>query len=691
MQNSAPAALNVEFWPGPSRPQPRRYNKSTNWQPYKGFILQKRSEKVSLDEIVTLLKTEKGLDVDKSLQRRAEGKRRTVFKYTKTGEKISKDKIDKILKRYKNDSQGSGSQNLQNDDLVAATPTASVASGPSLASQAPVQDEQLAAFQRTTARWLTEDSTLTPVEEAMMAMSLIGGESSIPDLYQLIDKSVPEIPAETLDRANPESAARREADGSTRPSSSEPTTTEGSESPSEGTVAPETAAPTNVRDAAIQEHVDHGMAVSMPLEAGFHDVSVFLRPICMAWLERVKRNAMSVIAQKPVEPEASVEEIGRLGYTPTESSEPLPLTVCADILQYLDDNPLPERGYDLLEMDWDPVSKIYYSALPAFWGLFASTAAFNTVKLYLDDVARVFYLPTLVTRYGNDNYFVLRAMQSFGMCLGLVCHPNLSAEVLQLAVRGFDKLGLRYHHHTMETYYQLAQTLPFSLKGQEGVQLVQAYLLRCQKKYGPQHGRTISAMALLARGLVNQNQKPMAQALLKHIVAKTDSIPEKKKTSKQYADALRDIGKAEFYAGLNHQAAKTLILALQRNDDLEHRAPDSSHLSFLVGMIYGQMQQWEGAITFLRRSTLYRSNTFGELHRATGSSMEALSVVWERRGIVRYDNPVLELLEKLFRHYENRFGEDHQRTWNAWVKYGSAMVASNVTEQRIREFIDVPQ
>ncbi|KAK6540271.1 hypothetical protein TWF694_009083 [Orbilia ellipsospora] len=520
----------------------------------------------------------------------------------------------------------------------------------------------------------------------MMAMSLIGGESSIPDLYLLVDKSVPEIPSETLDRANPETARGRSepaepASGADHDKESASATERTETNIQQLHTPPETI------DAAVQEHLEQSQSCQKPLDSGFHQASAALRPVCLAWMDRVKRNATAVLTNQPLEPEASVEEIEKIGYTPTESAEPFPPSVCTDILKLLDNpDPLPDRGHDMLEMDWEPVLKIFYTALPAFWGLFASTSAFDSVKLYLDDVARVFHLPTLVTKYGTENYLAMRAMQSFGMCLGLVCHPMLSAEILEMAVKGFDKLGLKLHHHTMETMYQLVQTLPFANKGQYGTRMAQNYLQRCQIKYGQRHGRTISALALIARGLVSQNQKTFAQGLLKQVARMTDAIHESDKTSKQYADALRDIGKAEFYAGLNHNATKTLTDALSRNDDLEHRAPDSSHLSFLVGMMYGQMHQWEHAITFLRRSTMYRSDTFGELHRATGSSMEALSVVWERRGVVLYDNPVLELLEKLVKHYQNRFGGDHQRTWDAWVKFGTAMMEKKSSEHKMRVF-----
>ncbi|KAF3925190.1 hypothetical protein ABW20_dc0102987 [Dactylellina cionopaga] len=569
---------------------------------------------------------------------------------------------------------------------MAQTPSA-----PSLTSQMQ-EEEQIEAqaaegyvnpLQKVASRWLQEDSTVTPIEEAMIAMSLIG-DTSIPDLYQLIDRSVPEIPPETLDRANPESS-RKETENEEDPST-EKTTTVGEAPLTPGESPP---AEPDLVDAALKDHVEQGAAYSQPLSAGFHQASAVLRPICIAWLDKVKRNAACAVSGEPLDPEPTVEEIENLGYTPTESVEALPLSACLDIIKHLDDeDPLPVRGREMLGMDWDPVSKIYYTALPAFWGLFAGTSAFDAVKIYLDDVARIFFLPTLVTKYGTEHYFVARAMQSFGMCLGLVCHPGISVDILEMTVKAFDKLGMRLHQHTLDTFYQLAQTLPFTNKGQYGIRLAQNFHQRCLARYGPRHGRTISAMALFARGLQSQGQKPLAQNILAQTARIINGLQESEKTSKQYADALRDLGKAEFYAGANSRAAKTLTDALQRNDDLEHRGPDSSHLSFLLGMIHGQMNQWENAITFLRRSTMYRTDTFGELHRATGSSMEALSIVWEKRGAVLYENPVLELLEKLLKQYENRFGEDHQRTWNAWVKYGSAMMAKKVTEgsERVTEF-----
>ncbi|RVD85052.1 uncharacterized protein DFL_003383 [Arthrobotrys flagrans] len=703
MQNPIPAAqastpnLNVEFWPGPSRPQPRRYNKSTDWQPHKSFILQKRSENVPLDEIVKLLKSERKLDVQlhqlkhvlrtwnstvrinatrrryivsKTLQRRAAGKHRTVFKYAETGEKIPDDKVDKVVKRYKNEVQGPNED--ETIDLIAQTPSAS-----SVSSKTAVEEDRITPLQRAAARWLTEDSTTTPIEEAMMAMSLIGGETAIPDLYQLIDQSVPEIPTETLRGADPDKTAT--------PGSSEAVPTNDPSAPP-GPPSTKTRPPPedpSVINAAVEDHVEQGQAFSLDLSAGFHQATAVLRPICSAWVERVKRNAVCIMSQQPLDPEATIEEIEILGYTPTESTEPLPPGVCINILTYLNDpDPLPDRGHNMLGMDWAHISKIYFSVLPAFWGLFAGTSAFETAKLYLDDVARVFYLPTLVTKYGKDHYFVTRAMQSFGMCLGLVCHPQISAEILEMAVRAFDKLGMKLHQHALDSFYQLAQVLPFSPKGPLATRLIQFFHQRCLVRYGRRHGRTISALALMSRLLINQNLKPIAITIINEANKTISDLQESEKTSKQYADALRDLGKAEFYAGLSHNATKTLTDALSRNDDLEHRAPDSSHLSFLLGMIHGQLQQWESSIMFLRRSTFYRSDTFGELHRATGSSMEALASMCERRGLVLYENPVLDMLEKLFKHYENRFGEDHQRTWNAWVKYGSAMMVKRITEDR---------
>ncbi|KAK6506301.1 hypothetical protein TWF506_011218 [Arthrobotrys conoides] len=708
MQNPIPATttavqastsdLNVEFWAGPSRPQPRRYNKSTDWQPHKSFILRKRSENVPLDEIVKLLKSERKLDVElhqlkhvlrtwnstvrinatrrryivsKTLQRRAAGKQRTVFKYAETGEKIPDDKVDKVLKRYKNEVQGQNED--EQIDLIAQTPSAS-----SVSSKAAVEEDHITPLQKATARWLQEDSTTTPIEEAMMAMSLIGGETAIPDLYQLIDQSVPEIPTETLQGADPDNV--QAATLATDPSGSmnAPNTPPGS--PPQTRPPPEDP---SVIKAAMEEHVEQGQAFSLDLSSGFHQATAVLRPICTVWIDRVKRNAICVISQQPLDPEPTVEEIQRIGYTPTESTEPLPLGVCTNILTYLDDpDPLPDRGHDMLGMNWDPVSKIYFSVLPAFWGLFAGTSAFETAKLYLDDVARIFYLPTLVTKYGPDHYFVTRAMQSFGMCLGLVCHPQISAEILEMAVRAFDKLDMKLHQHSLDTFYQLAQVLPFSPNGPLATRLVQSFHQRCLVRYGRRHGRTISALALMARLLINQNLKPIAITIINEANKTIADLQESEKTSKQYADALRDLGKAEFYAGLTQKSTKTLTDALSRNDDLEHRAPDSSHLSFLLGMIHGHLQQWESSIMFLRRSTFYRSDTFGELHRATGSSMEALTSMCERRGLVLYENPVLDMLEKLFKMYENRFGEDHQRTWNAWVKYGSAMMVKKIAEDR---------
>ncbi|KAK6497769.1 hypothetical protein TWF481_012171 [Arthrobotrys musiformis] len=698
----APASapdLNVEFWAGPSRPQPRRYNKSTDWQPHKAFILRKRSENVPLDDIVKLLKSERKLDVElhqlkhvlrtwnstvrinatrrryivsKTLQRRALGKR-TVFKYVETGEKIPDDKVEKVLKRYKNEVQQGQNPNEDADgDLIAKTPSAA-----STSSRTAVEEDHITPLQKATARWLQEDSTTTPIEEAMMAMSLIGGETAIPDLYQLIDQSVPEIPTETLQGADPENANS----ATPSPSGSSPRNDpEAQSSPPPTRPPPEDPA---IINAAMEEHVEHGQASSLDLSAGFHQATALLRPICTAWIDRVKRNAVCILSQQPLDPEPTIEEIEKLGYTPTESTEPLSQTVCTSIVEYLDDpDPLPDRGHEMLGMDWDPVSKIYFGVLPAFWGLFAGTSAFETAKLYLDDVARIFYLPTLVTKYGKDHYLVTRAMQSFGMCLGLVCHPQVSAEILEMAVRAFDKLDMKLHQHSLDTFYQLAQVLPFSPKGPLATKLVQFFHQRCLVRYGRRHGRTISALALMARLLINQNLKQIAITIINEANKLISDLSEPEKTSKQYADALRDLGKAEFYAGLSHKATKTLTDALQRNDDLEHRAPDSSHLSFLLGMIHGQLQQWESSIMFLRRSTFYRSDTFGELHRATGSSMEALTSMCERRGLVLYEAPVLDMLEKLFKHYENRFGEDHQRTWNAWVKYGSAMMVRKVTEDR---------
>ncbi|KAK6346063.1 hypothetical protein TWF730_010397 [Orbilia blumenaviensis] len=697
---SSTPALNVEFWPGPSRPQPRRYNKSTNWQPHKAFILQKRSENVSLDEIVKLLKSERKLDVElhqlkhvlrtwnstvrinatrrryivsKTLQRRAAGKHRTVFKYAETGEKIPEDKVEKVLKRYKNETQGPGEGD--DIDLIAQTPSA-----PSISGQTAVEDEDhITPLQKAAARWLQEDSTTTPIEEAMMAMTLIGGETAIPDLYQLIDQSVPAIPSETLQGADPDNLPKPSRD----PSESSPSGSSKAFLSGQTKDLPPSDDP-SVLNAAIEDHVEHGQSFSLDLSTGFHQATDLLHPICIAWLDKVKRNALCVTSQPPlaIDP-PTIEEIERLGYTPTESIEPLPLAVCANILSYLNDpDPLPDRGHDMLSMEWDPVSKIYFSVLPAFWGLFAGTSAFDSAKLYLDDVARIFYLPTLVTKYGKDHYFVTRAMQSFGMCLGLICHPQVSAEILEMAVRAFDRLGMKLHHHALDTFYQLAQVLPFSSKGPQATRLAHFFHQRCQIHYGPRHGRTISALALMARLLINQGLKSIAITILNEAQKLISNLQESDKTSKQYADALRDVGKAEFYAGLNYKATKTLTDALQRNDDLEHRAPDSSHLSFLLGMIHGQMQQWDSSIMFLRRSTFYRADTFGEFHRVTGSSMEALTNMLERRGLVLYENPLLDMLEKLLRHYENRFGEDHQRTWNAWVKYWSAMMVKRVTEGR---------
>ncbi|KAF3283653.1 hypothetical protein TWF970_000831 [Orbilia oligospora] len=707
MQNPIPATaavavpastsdLNVEFWAGPSRPQPRRYNKSTDWQPHKSYILRKRSENVPLDEIVKLLKSERKLDVElhqlkhvlrtwnstvrinatrrryivsKTLQRRAAGKQRTVFKYAETGEKIPDDKVDKVLKRYKNEAQGPNED--EQIDLIAQTPSAS-----SVSSKTAVEEDHITPLQKAAARWLQEDSTTTPIEEAMMAMSLIGGETAIPDLYQLIDESVPEIPTETLQGADPDNAQ------TTTPGPSEPANDSNSPSgaPTETRPPPEDP---SVINAAMEDHVEQGQAFSLDLSSGFHQATAVLRPICTAWIERVKRNAICIVSEQPLDPEPTIEEIEKIGYTPTESIEPLPPGVCTSVLKYLDDpDPLPDRGHEMLSMNWDPVSKIYLSVLPAFWGLFAGTSAFETTKLYLDDVARIFYLPTLVTKYGPGHYFVTRAMQSFGMCLGLVCHPQVSAEILEIAVRAFDKLDMKLHQHALDTFYQLAQVLPFSPNGPLATRLVQFFHQRCLVRYGRGHGRTISALALMARLLINQNLKPIAITIINEANKTISETQEVEKTSKQYADALRDLGKAEFYAGLTHKSTKTLTDALARNDDLEHRAPDSSHLSFLLGMIHGHLQQWESSIMFLRRSTFYRSDTFGELHRATGSSMEALTSMCERRGLVLYENPVLDMLEKLFKMYENRFGEDHQRTWNAWVKYGSAMMVKKIAEDR---------
>ncbi|KAF3194148.1 hypothetical protein TWF225_008312 [Orbilia oligospora] len=706
MQNPIPATaavavpastsdLNVEFWAGPSRPQPRRYNKSTDWQPHKSYILRKRSENVPLDEIVKLLKSERKLDVElhqlkhvlrtwnstvrinatrrryivsKTLQRRAAGKQRTVFKYAETGEKIPDDKVDKVLKRYKNEAQGPNED--EQIDLIAQTPSAS-----SVSSKTAVEEDHITPLQKAAARWLQEDSTTTPIEEAMMAMSLIGGETAIPDLYQLIDESVPEIPTETLQGADPDNAQ------TATPVPSEPANPNPSSgAPTETRPPPEDP---SVINAAMEDHVEQGQAFSLDLSAGFHQATAVLRPICTAWIERVKRNAICIMSEQPLDPEPTIEEIEKIGYTPTESIEPLPPGVCTSVLKYLDDpDPLPDRGHEMLGMDWDPVSKIYFSVLPAFWGLFAGTSAFETTKLYLDDVARIFYLPTLVTKYGPGHYFVTRAMQSFGMCLGLVCHPQVSAEILEMAVRAFDRLDMKLHQHALDTFYQLAQVLPFSPNGPLATRLVQFFHQRCLVRYGRGHGRTISALALMARLLINQNLKPIAITIINEANKIISETQESEKTSKQYADALRDLGKAEFYAGLTHKSTKTLTDALARNDDLEHRAPDSSHLSFLLGMIHGHLQQWESSIMFLRRSTFYRSDTFGELHRATGSSMEALTSMCERRGLVLYENPVLDMLEKLFKMYENRFGEDHQRTWNAWVKYGSAMMVKKITEDR---------
>ncbi|KAF3167733.1 hypothetical protein TWF788_011306 [Orbilia oligospora] len=710
MQNPIPATaavavpastsdLNVEFWAGPSRPQPRRYNKSTDWQPHKSYILRKRSENVPLDEIVKLLKSERKLDVElhqlkhvlrtwnstvrinatrrryivsKTLQRRAAGKQRTVFKYAETGEKIPDDKVDKVLKRYKNEAQGPNED--EQIDLIAQTPSAS-----SVSSKTAVDEDHITPLQKAAARWLQEDSTTTPIEEAMMAMSLIGGETAIPDLYQLIDESVPEIPTETLQGADPDNPQTATPGSSARHEpANDPNSSSGA--PTETRPPPEDP---SVINAAMNDHVEQGQAFSLDLSAGFHQATAVLRPICTAWIERVKRNAICIMSEQPLDPEPTIEEIEKIGYTPTESIEPLPPGVCTSVLKYLDDpDPLPDRGHEMLGMDWDPVSKIYFSVLPAFWGLFAGTSAFETTKLYLDDVARIFYLPTLVTKYGPGHYFVTRAMQSFGMCLGLVCHPQVSAEILEIAVRSFDKLDMKLHQHALDTFYQLAQVLPFSPNGPLATRLVQFFHQRCLVRYGRGHGRTISALALMARLLINQNLKPIAITIINEANKTISETQESEKTSKQYADALRDLGKAEFYAGLTHKSTKTLTDALARNDDLEHRAPDSSHLSFLLGMIHGHLQQWESSIMFLRRSTFYRSDTFGELHRATGSSMEALTSMCERRGLVLYENPVLDMLEKLFKMYENRFGEDHQRTWNAWVKYGSAMMVKKITEDR---------
>ncbi|KAJ6263738.1 hypothetical protein Dda_2308 [Drechslerella dactyloides] len=700
MPSQAPGALDVEFWPGPSRGQPRRYNKVADWQPYKAYILQKRADKVPLEDIVAALRTEKQFVVElhqlkhvlriwkstvrisathrryivsKTIQRRAAGKRRTTFKYKDSGEKIPQDKVDKVVKRYKNEAQESKDVDLPDVGLIAATPSA-----PSVSSQIVQQnDNQLGLLQKEAARWLQEDSTLTPIEETMMAMSLIG-ECSIPDLYQLVDESVPGIPAETLDRADPAAAQPAGQQDETYATDSAPSDAE----------TPEFTDPKAVED-ALQTHVEHGQAhITIPT-LDFHRASELLRPICISWLDKVKRNALAAISQQSPEPQPTIEEIESLGYTPTESSEPLPLATCAEILQYLDDDdPLPYRGHDILNwnFNWEPVSKLYHDNMPALWGLFAGTTAFESVKLYLDDIARVFYLPTLVAKYGKHHYFVIRALHCFGMVLGLVCHPDLSADVLEIAVAGFDNLGMRLHQHTMDAAYQLAQALPFSRKGPHGIRLAQDFLSRCQAKHGLRHGRTIAALALLARGMLNNGQKPLARGLLSQVNRLNDSLHESDKTSKDYADALRDIGKAEFYAGLQRKAQLTLLAALQRNDDLGHRAPDSSHLSFLLGMVYSQSAQWENAIIFLRRSTMYRSDTFGEMHRASASSMEALSNVWEKRGIVLYENPMLELLEKLLRHYESRFGQRHERTYKAYVKYGAAMMAKEAAEaERVTE------
>ncbi|KAK6352845.1 hypothetical protein TWF696_004846 [Orbilia brochopaga] len=703
MPSQPPDALNVEFWPGPSRGQPRRYNKVADWQPYKAYILQKRADKVPLEDIVASLRTEKHFTVElhqlkhvlriwkstvrisaahrryivsKTIQRRAAGKRRTTFKYKDSGEKIPQDKVDKVVKRYRNEAQGSRDAELPDVGLVAATPSA-----PSVCSDVLRQENPLGLLQKEAARWLQEDSTLTPIEETMMAMSLIG-DCSIPDLYQLVDESVPAIPSETLDRADPATAEKPADRRDDAPPGGPPS---GPDTPS--LTDPE------VVENAMQSHLEHGQAHANIPTLDFHRASELLRPICVAWLDKVKRNALAVISHESPEPQPTVEEIEALGYTPTESSEPLPLPVCADILQYLDDeDPLPYRGHDILTwtVNWEPVSRLYHANMPALWGLFAGTTAFESVKLYLDDIARVFYLPTLVAKYGKQNYFVTRALHCFGMVLGLVCHPDLSAEVLEIAVASFDNLGMRLHQHTMDAAYQLSQALPFSRKGPHGIRLAQDFLSRCQTKHGLRHGRTIAALALLARGLLNNNQKPLARGLLSQTNRLTSSLHESEKTSKDYADALRDIGKAEFYAGFQTRAAATLLAALQRNDDLGHRAPDSSHLSFLLGMVYSQSAQWENAIVFLRRSTMYRSDTFGEMHRASASSMEALSSVWEKRGVVLYENPMLELLEKLLRHYESRFGEQHERTYKAWVRYGTAVMAKETAEaERVTELEEV--
>ncbi|KAF3939244.1 hypothetical protein ABW19_dt0202469 [Dactylella cylindrospora] len=551
---------------------------------------------------------------------------------------------------------------------------------------AQIAEELITPLQRAAAKWLTEDSSLTPIEETLMAMSLIG-DTSIPDLYQLMDPSVPDIPEDTMKRANPDlnKAGPENNTGTYNKggSSQNPSTSTSAEGPP--------AAVGEVHENALRDHVEQGAALSTPVE--FQLASTMLRPICLSWIDKVKKNARSFVSEESLDPDLSVAEVERLGYTSTETREPLPAAVCAQILSLPDDDdPLPQRGHDILSMDWEPVSRIYYNAMPLLWGLFAGTSAFDSVKLYLDDVARIFYLPTLATKYGPNHYFVLRALQSFGMTLSLVCHPDMSADILETAVQGFDKLGMQLHRHTLDCFYQLVQVLPFSRKGPRGIRLAQNFLQRCQVGYGRRHGRTISALALMARGFVALNQKQLAVNVLNQVTRLTDGLLESERATKQYADALRDIGKAEFYAGLIDRSATTLLAALQRNDDLEYRAPDSSHLSFLLGMVHSQAQQWESAITFLRRSTNYRTDTFGELHRSSGSSMEALAVVWEKRGPVLYETPLLDLLEKLYKHHENRFGSDHQRTWIAWLKYGSAAMTarrSNNHEERAREIIEV--
>lgn len=398
-------------------------------------------------------------------------------------------------------------------------------------------------------------------------------------------------------------------------------------------------------------------------------------PVVLSWIARVKRNASNSIRKREAarsnQQFAPEEHPPDLHFTSTESSDELSEAVCLQMAALKDDpDPAPYRGNHMLDLPpWEPISIIYPAAVPGLWVLYASTDAFGRVKLYVDDVARVLFLPTLLMKYGPGHYLVVRALHSFALTLMLICQTVASTEVFDMALNGFERLGMKYHKHSFDALYQVAQLAPFSGGGPKAVRRIQDFVNRCQKIHGPRHPRTISGLTMLARGFLAVGQRELAVKILGEVNMRVRGLLEREKKSKEYADTLRDLGKTEFHAGFTGKAVQTLMEAIQRNDDLQHRPADSSHLSFLLGLMLCQTGRYEPAISFMRRSTMYRSDAFTDLHRATGASMEALSFVWQRRGAVFHDSPMFELLEKLYKHYEKRFGGDHQRTFAASLRY----------------------